>query len=215
MIRTRIKICGIREGIHGLAAANAGADAIGLVFYKDSPRFVTPANAANIAAVLPPYITTVGLFVNATDRKVRDTLRSVRLDMLQFQGDEEPDFCASFGLPYVRAVRMEEGTDLLEWAGRFSSARALLLDAHVPGQRGGTGQTFDWDALPRNLAQPLILSGGLSAANVGEAIRRLKPWGVDVSSGVEAIGADGSTIRGTKDPARIAAFIEEVRNADG
>ena len=207
MIRTRIKICGIREGIHGLAAANAGADAIGLVFYKDSPRFVTPANAANIAAVLPPYITTVGLFVNATDRKVRDTLRSVRLDMLQFQGDEEPDFCASFGLPYVRAVRMEEGTDLLEWAGRFSSARALLLDAHVPGQRGGTGQTFDWSVIPRDLPIPLILSGGLDSDNVGRAVREVKPWAVDVSSGVEAS-------RGVKDPKKIVEFIRSVKRED-
>jgi len=207
MIRTRIKICGIREGIHGLAAANAGADAIGLVFYKDSPRFVTPANAANIAAVLPPYITTVGLFVNATDRKVRDTLRSVRLDMLQFQGDEEPDFCASFGLPYVRAVRMEEGTDLLEWAGRFSSARALLLDAHVPGQRGGTGQTFDWSVIPRDLPIPLILSGGLDSDNVGRAVREVKPWAVDVSSGVEAS-------RGVKDPKKIVDFIRSVQRED-
>ena len=207
MIRTRIKICGIREGIHGLAAANAGADAIGLVFYKDSPRFVTPANAANIAAVLPPYITTVGLFVNATDRKVRDTLRSVRLDMLQFQGDEEPDFCASFGLPYVRAVRMEEGTDLLEWAGRFSSARALLLDAHVPGQRGGTGQTFDWSVIPRDLPIPLILSGGLDSDNVGRAVREVKPWAVDVSSGVEAS-------RGVKDPKKIVEFIRSVQRED-
>jgi len=207
MIRTRIKICGIREGIHGLAAANAGADAIGLVFYKDSPRFVTPANAANIAAVPPPYITTVGLFVNATDRKVRDTLRSVRLDMLQFQGDEEPDFCASFGLPYVRAVRMEEGTDLLEWAGRFSSARALLLDAHVPGQRGGTGQTFDWSVIPRDLPIPLILSGGLDSDNVGRAVREVKPWAVDVSSGVEAS-------RGVKDPKKIVDFIRSVQRED-
>jgi phosphoribosylanthranilate isomerase len=207
MIRTRIKICGIREGIHGLAAANAGADAIGLVFYKDSPRFVTPANAANIAAVLPPYITTVGLFVNATDRKIRDTLRGVRLDMLQFQGDEEPDFCASFGLPYVRAVRMERGTDLLEWAGRFSSARALLLDAHVPGQMGGTGKTFDWSVIPRDLPIPLILSGGLDSDNVGRAVREVKPWAVDVSSGVEAS-------RGVKDPKKIVDFIRSVQRED-
>ena len=207
MIRTRIKICGIREGIHGLAAANAGADAIGLVFYKDSPRFVTPANAANIAAVLPPYITTVGLFVNATDRKVRDTLRSVRLDMLQFQGDEEPDFCASFGLPYVRAVRMEEGTDLLEWAGRFSSARALLTDTYVPGEKGGTGKTFDWSVIPRDLPIPLILSGGLTSENVGRAVREVKPWAVDVSSGVEAS-------RGVKDPKKIVDFIRSVQRED-
>ena len=207
MTRTRIKICGLREGIHALAAANAGADAIGLVFYKDSPRFVTPSNAANIAAILPPYVTTVGLFVNATDRKIKDTLRTVRLDMLQFQGDEEPDFCASFGMPYVRAVRMEKGTDLLEWAGRFSSARALLLDAHVPGERGGTGRTFDWTVIPRDLPIPLILSGGLTSDNVGRAVREVKPWAVDVSSGVEAS-------RGVKDPKKIVEFIRSVQRED-
>ena len=207
MIRTRIKICGIKEGIHGLAAANAGADAIGLVFYKDSPRFVTPALAANVAAVLPPFVTTVGLFVNATDRKIKDALRSVRLDMLQFQGDEEPDFCASFGLPYIRAVRMESGTNLLEWAGRFSSARALLLDAHVPGEKGGTGKTFDWSVIPRDLPIPLILSGGLTSENVGRAVREVKPWAVDVSSGVEAS-------RGVKDPKKIVEFIRSVQRED-
>ena len=207
MIRTRIKICGIKEGIHGLAAANAGADAIGLVFYKDSPRFVTPALAANVAAVLPPFVTTVGLFVNATDRKIKDALRSVRLDMLQFQGDEEPDFCASFGLPYIRAVRMESGTNLLEWAGRFSSARALLLDAHVPGEKGGTGKTFDWSVIPRDLPIPLILSGGLTSENVGRAVREVKPWAVDVSSGVEAS-------RGVKDPKKIVDFIRSVQRED-
>ena len=207
MIRTRIKICGIREGIHGLAAANAGADAIGFVFHKDSSRYVTPTNAANIASVLPPFVTTVGLFVNATDRKIKDTLRTVRLDMLQFQGDEEPDFCASFGLPYLRAVRMEEGTDLLEWAGRFSSARALLTDTYVPGEKGGTGKTFDWSVIPRDLPIPLILSGGLTSENVGRAVREVKPWAVDVSSGVEAS-------RGVKDPKKIVEFIRSVQRED-
>jgi phosphoribosylanthranilate isomerase len=207
MIRTRIKICGIKEGIHGLAAANAGADAIGFVFHKDSSRYVTPTNAANIASVLPPFVTTVGLFVNATDRKIKDTLRTVRLDMLQFQGDEEPDFCASFGLPYLRAVRMEEGTDLLEWAGRFSSARALLTDTYVPGEKGGTGKTFDWSVIPRDLPIPLILSGGLTSENVGRAVREVKPWAVDVSSGVEAS-------RGVKDPKKIVDFIRSVQRED-
>jgi len=207
MIRTRIKICGIKEGIHGLAAANAGADAIGFVFHKDSSRYVTPTNAANIASVLPPFVTTVGLFVNATDRKIKDTLRAVRLDMLQFQGDEEPDFCASFGLPYLRAVRMEEGTDLLEWAGRFSSARALLTDTYVPGEKGGTGKTFDWSVIPRDLPIPLILSGGLTSENVGRAVREVKPWAVDVSSGVEAS-------RGVKDPKKIVDFIRSVQRED-
>jgi len=131
----------------------------------------------------------------------------VHLDTLQFHGDETPEFCASFGLPYVRAVNMKQGTDLLEWAGRFSSARALLLDAHVPGEPGGTGQTFDWTAIPRDLPIPLILSGGLNAENVGAAIREVRPWAVDVSSGVEAS-------RGSKDPRKIVEFIRSVRRED-
>ena len=182
-VRTRIKICGIREALHGVVAADAGANAIGLVFYRDSPRYVTPGAAANVVAMLPPFVTSVGLFVDADDGKIHDALKTVRLDCLQFHGGETPEFCASFGIPYVRAVNMKEGVDLLEWAGRFSSARALLIDAHVPGIPGGTGQTIDWSAVPRDLPMPLILSGGLTAENVGPAIRATRPWAVDVSSG--------------------------------
>jgi phosphoribosylanthranilate isomerase len=205
--RTRIKICGIREGRHALVAADAGADAIGLVFYRESPRFVTPGAAANIVAVLPPFVTAVGLFVDAGEAKVRETLGQVHLDLLQFHGTETPEFCASFGLPYVRAVPMKPGIDLLEWAGRFASARALLLDAHAPGQPGGTGRTFDWAGIPRDLPIPLILSGGLTVENVGRAVREVKPWAVDVSSGVEAS-------RGSKDPQKIVEFIRSVRRED-
>ena len=205
--RTRIKICGIREALHGVVAADAGADAIGLVFYRESPRYVTPGSAANVVAMLPPFVTTVGLFVDADEGKIHDTLNGVRLDCLQFHGAETPEFCASFGLPYMKAVRMEEGTDLLEWAGRFSSARALIVDAHVPGVPGGTGQTFDWSAIPRDLPIPVILSGGLDAENVGRAIRTVGPWAVDVSSGVEAS-------RGTKDPRKIVEFIRSVQRED-
>jgi len=207
MSRTRIKICGIKEARHALVAANAGADAIGLVFHRDSPRYVTPGTAANIAAVLPPFVMAVGLFVDANDRKVRQTLREVHLDLLQFHGAEEPDFCASFGVPYIRAVPMGEGVDLLEWAGRFATARALLLDAHAPGEMGGTGRTFDWAAIPRDLPMPLILSGGLDPSNVGRAVREVKPWAVDVSSGVEAT-------RGTKDAQKIVEFIRSVQRED-
>lgn len=205
--RTRIKICGIREGLHALVAADAGADAIGLVFYRESPRFVTPGMAANVVSVLPPFVMAVGLFVDADEGKIRDTLATVRLDLLQFHGDESPEFCSSFGVPYVKAVRMAEGTDLLEWTGRFSSARALLLDAHVEGTPGGTGKTFDWAAIPRDLPIPLILSGGLTPENVAPAMRAVRPWAVDVSSGVEAT-------RGTKDPRRIVEFIRSVRLED-
>lgn len=205
--RTRIKICGIREALHACVAADAGADAVGLVFYRESPRYVTPGAAAAVVATLPPFVTTVGLFVDATEAKVRDTLATVRLDLLQFHGTEAPEFCASFGLPYVRAVPMAPGIDLLEWAGRFSSARALLLDAHEPGQPGGTGRTFDWADIPRDLPIPLILSGGLTCENVGRAVREVKPWAVDVSSGVEAS-------RGSKDSHKIVEFIRSVQRED-
>jgi phosphoribosylanthranilate isomerase len=205
--RTRIKICGIREPAHAKLAADAGADAIGLVFYGPSPRFVQAEAAAAIAATLPPYVSAVGLFVDAEAGAIRDVLARVRLDLLQFQGDEPPDFCASFGVPYVRAVRMEPGTDLVEWARRFKGARALMLDAHVPGELGGTGRTFDWERIPRDLPIPIILSGGLTPGNVGRAVREVRPWAVDVSSGVESG-------RGSKDPAKIVDFIRSVRLED-
>jgi tRNA pseudouridine(38-40) synthase len=161
--RVRIKICGLREPAHARIAADAGADAIGLVFYPPSPRFVTVEQAAAVTAALPPYVTAVGLFVNAEAHEIRRIVHSAHIDLLQFQGDEEPDFCAQFGKPFVRAVRMEGGVDLLEYARRFNAARALLLDAHVPGTPGGTGLTFDWAAIPRDFPMPLILSGGLTA----------------------------------------------------
>ena len=205
--RTRIKICGLRDPGHARIAAAAGADAIGLVFYGPSPRFVQAQEAAAVAAALPPYVMAVGLFVNATEEEIRRTLQLVRLDMLQFQGDEPPEFCARFGVPYVRAVRMEEGTDLLEYATRFHGARALLLDAHEPGTPGGTGKTFDWNAIPKSLPIPIILSGGLTPANVASAVRAVQPWAVDVSSGVEAA-------RGSKDPRKIVEFIRSVRSED-
>jgi phosphoribosylanthranilate isomerase len=205
--RTRIKICGIREAAHARLAADTGADAIGLNFYPASPRYIEPAQAARISACLPPYVMAVGLFVNADEARVRATLAEVPLDLLQFQGDESAEFCERFGKPYVRAVRMEAGTDLLEYARRFSRAKALLLDAHVPGQPGGTGRTFDWAGIPRDLPICLILSGGLTAANVGRAVREVQPWAVDVSSGVEAS-------RGSKDPGKIVEFIRSVRRED-
>jgi phosphoribosylanthranilate isomerase len=149
----------------------------------------------------------VGLFVNAEKSAVLSALSAVPLDLLQFQGDEPPEFCASFGKPWVRAVRMEEGTDLIEYRRRFSGAKALLLDAHVPGQRGGTGRVFDWNVIPREHPVPLILSGGLTADNVGQAIREVRPWAVDVSSGVESS-------RGVKDPAKIVEFIRSVKRED-
>jgi phosphoribosylanthranilate isomerase len=207
MNRTRVKICGIREPAHARIAAHEGADAIGLVFYPPSPRFVTTDVAARVAAALPPFVAAVGLFVDASEAEIRRVLAEVPLDLLQFQGDEPPDFCARFGKPWLRAVRMEEGTDLLEYARRFSSARALLLDAHSPGTPGGTGLTFDWKAIPADFPMPVILSGGLDAANVGRAVREVRPWAVDVSSGVESS-------RGVKDSRKIIEFIRSVRRED-
>ena len=205
--RTRIKICGLREASHAKVAADAGADAIGLVFHRPSPRYVEPAAAAAIVDTLPPYVSAVGLFVDLPAAEVRAILAAVRLDLLQFQGNEPPDYCAQFGVAWVRAVRVESGTELVEYAQRFSGARALLLDAHVPGQPGGTGRTFDWAVIPRNLPIPLILSGGLTPGNVGSAVREVRPWAVDVSSGVEAQ-------RGVKDPQKIVEFIRSVRLED-
>jgi phosphoribosylanthranilate isomerase len=206
--RTRIKICGIREPAHARIAAEAGADAIGLVFHRASPRFLEAEQAAAIAAALPPFVTAVALFVNEDPHTIRRLVHSVRIDLLQFHGDETPEFCGQFGKPFVRAVRMEKGVDLVEYARRFPAARALLLDAHVPDQPGGTGTTFDWTAIPRGLPIPLILAGGLDVSNVGTAIRTVRPWAVDVSSGVEAG-------RGVKDPRKIVEFIRKVRHEDG
>ena len=218
MTRTRVKICGITRTEDGVAAAHAGADAIGFVFWPGSPRAVAAERARVIAAALPPFVTIVGLFVDPVPERVRATLEALPLDVLQFHGGEAPEFCRAFGRPYIKAVPVAANAtrvDLLEYATRYPDACGLLFDAPpAAGLPGGTGQTFDWEALPRDLPRPLVLSGGLTAANVGAAIRRLRPWAVDVSSGVEVIGPDGKPIRGSKDPTRIVAFIEEVRHAD-
>lgn len=205
--RTRIKICGIREPAMGRAAAAAGVDAIGLVFHAASPRAVDAGTARAIAGALPPFVAAVGLFVNHDARAVRDILAQVPLTMLQFHGDEAPAFCDQFGLPWIRAVRVGPGVDLLECEGRFSRAAALLLDAQVPGQFGGTGTPFDWSLVPSALERPVVLSGGLDAGNVGSAMRAVRPWAVDVSSGVESR-------RGVKDAALIEEFVRSVRDAD-
>lgn len=207
MARTRIKICGITRLDHAKLAADEGADAIGLQFWRDSPRYLPIREAAAIAEALPPFVAAVGVFVNAAERDIRAVLDAVEVDLLQFHGDESAEFCARFGKPYLRAVRMETGVDLVEYANRFSRAKALLLDAHVPGQPGGTGRTFDWSRIPRSLETPLVLSGGLTSENVGRGIREVRPWAVDVSSGVESG-------RGVKDPRKIVEFIRSVQHAD-
>lgn len=205
--RTRIKICGVRDAATARATADAGADAIGIVFHPASPRAVEPGAARAIARAVPPFVTVVGLFVNSDALAVRDVLAHVPLGMLQFHGDEPPEFCDQFGLPWMRAVRVGPGVDLVECASAFRGAAALLLDAQVPGQFGGTGTAFDWTLVPLGLSLPIVLSGGLDAGNVGRAIGALKPWAVDVSSGVEAQ-------RGVKDLARIEQFVRSVKDAD-
>jgi phosphoribosylanthranilate isomerase len=204
---TRIKICGITRIEDAAAAAVAGADAIGFVFYRNSPRFVDPQQAKHIAAGIPPFVSTVGLFVDATVAEVEASMDAFRLDYLQFHGDESPGFCNQFGVPFLKAVRVKPGLDLLQYAADFSAARALLLDAFVEGVPGGTGLTFDWSLIPRNLPLPMVLSGGLSPDNITAAVREIRPWAVDVSSGVEAA-------KGIKDAEKIKQFIRGVRNAD-
>jgi phosphoribosylanthranilate isomerase len=201
---TRIKICGITRSEDALVCAHAGADAIGLVFYPPSPRHVAAAQAAMIARALPPFVTTVGLFVNPAAEQVEAVLNEVHLDVLQFHGDEPPEFCASFGVPYLKAIRVKAGVDLVQCAIRYQEAQGLLLDAYVEGTPGGTGRSFDWKLIPAELPLPVILSGGLEPANVADAICRVRPWAVDVSSGVEAS-------KGIKDAAKITAFVEGVR----
>jgi phosphoribosylanthranilate isomerase len=218
--RTRVKICGITRIDDALAAARAGADAIGLVFWPGTPRRVEFAQARAIAAAVPAFVTIVGLFVDPRPEEVRAALDAASLDVLQFHGDEPQALCASFARPYIKAVPVRPGVDLLQYASRYRDARGLLFDAFEPGgMPGGTGRTFDWQAvatrLDGGLAQPLILSGGLTPENVGAAIRALRPWAVDVSSGVETRGDDGGPHKGIKDPAKIVAFIRGVRDADG
>jgi phosphoribosylanthranilate isomerase len=204
---TRIKICGLTREQDVLTVAQHGADAIGLIFYEHSPRHVSLAQAARLARVLPPFVTTVGLFVNAQPAFVREVLAAVPLDVLQFHGDETPAYCEQFDKPYLKAIRVKAGVDLLQCAADFHSARGLLLDAYVEGIPGGTGAKFDWALIPDNLEIPVILSGGLDADNVAAAIRQVRPYAVDVSSGVEAS-------KGIKSAAKIARFMQEVKGTD-
>lgn len=204
---TRVKICGITRAQDGLAAAQSGAHAIGLMFYEKSPRFVTLEKAREIIAALPLFVARVGVFVNPAAAQVRNVLEALRLDLLQFHGDEAPEFSRQFGLPYIKAVQVKQDADLLQYASRYPEAKGLLLDTHSEGVYGGTGEPFDWRLIPPMLPLPVILSGGLNERNVAAAIRQVKPWAVDVSSGVEST-------KGIKDAAKIAAFITEVKNAD-
>jgi phosphoribosylanthranilate isomerase len=209
-VRTRIKICGITRPADAVAAAEAGADAVGLVFYPQSPRYLSAERALGIRDALPPYVQSVALFVNPDAAQVAQVIGRVRPAMLQFHGEETPQFCAQFGVPYVKACRVKSGVsrgiDLLEYLRPFSGAAGWLLDSFVE-EYGGVGERFDWSLVPAKRDKPLILSGGLARGNVADAVRRVRPWGVDVSSGVESA-------KGIKDGAKITAFIAEVRNAD-
>lgn len=207
---TRIKICGITRMEDARCAVKHGADAIGFVFWERSARYVTPVAAGAIVAALPPFVTAVGVYVDPEAEWVKETIAVARLNLLQFHGDEPAEFCGQFSLPYLKAVRVREGLDLLQYATRYTGpagAQGLLLDTYVEGEPGGTGNAFDWSLVPGNLPLPVILSGGLDAGNVRRAVRLAQPWGVDVSSGVEAA-------RGIKDAEKIAAFMQGVRVSD-
>jgi len=203
---TRIKICGLTREQDVEAAVAAGADAIGFVFYAKSKRAVTPERARALARLLPPFVTPVGLFVNATDTELQAGLDALPNMLVQFHGDEEPVDCDRVSRPYLRAARMAPGVDLLDFAARFSNAQAILLDAHVDGYGGG-GKVFDWSLVPPSVSSRLVLSGGLNAANVADGIARVRPWAVDVSSGVEVA-------YGLKSADLIHEFCRAVKRAD-
>jgi len=203
---TRIKICGITRPEDGLIAANAGADAIGLVFYPKSPRAVTIAQAQAICAILPPFISVVALFVDAEHFEIEDVLAEVPVDLLQFHGSETANQCQGFKKPYIKAIRMKDDADLADAAEQYSTARGLLVDTYNPLEAGGTGEVFDWDRVPDGLDTPIILAGGLEPSNVAAAIQQINPYAVDVSSGVEVS-------KGIKDADKIRAFVTAVKTA--
>jgi len=207
MRRTRIKICGITRPEDALTAVTEGADALGLVFSAVSPRNISAARAADVVAAVPPYVTVVGLFLDAPRAEIERVLTRVRLSALQFHGDESAEDCRGFNLPYIKAVAMAGMSDPQAYAARFPEAQGFLFDSHAPGQRGGLGQTFDWHALPAAFGRPVILAGGLNPSNIAAAVRQVRPYAVDVSSGVEAS-------KGIKDPVKVRAFIQAVREVD-
>ena len=206
-MRTRIKICGITSVEDALAAALLGADAIGLVFYPPSPRYVQVEQAAEIAAALPPFVTTVALFVNADEQTIADVVSRVRIDLIQFHGNECKDYCGLHQRPYIKAVRMSDDVDLDKQLNDFSQARGLLLDTYKAGVPGGTGEQFNWDRVPAHVADKIILAGGLTPENVKDAVAQVHPYAVDVSGGVESVP-------GKKDTEKMARFIEAVRSQE-
>lgn len=204
--RTRIKICGLTRPTDVRCAVELGVDAIGFVFYPPSARSLSAERAAELASAVPPFVATVGLFVNEAATTVQRILEQVPLQLLQFHGEEDSAYCRQFGRPYIKAARVRPGIDLVEYAAAFPDACGLLLDAYVDAY-GGVGRVFDWSLIPHEMSLPLILSGGLDASNIEAAIREVQPWAVDVSTGVESG-------KGLKDVAKMAAFVNGVRNAD-
>lgn len=201
---TRVKICGLTRPEDVRAAVECGADAIGLVFYEQSPRAVTIQQAEVLAREVPPFVSLVGLFVNASEARVNEVLERIPLDLLQFHGDESPDFCARFGRRWIKAVRVREAGQIDHAFMEYQGASGLLVDAWDPERYGGTGQSFNWNLIPGDRSLPLVLAGGLSSANVSRAIEQVRPWAVDVSGGVESC-------KGIKDVVKISEFIKEVR----
>lgn len=201
----KVKVCGITRVEDALSAVRLGASAIGLIFWKKSTRYIDPYKARKIVIALPPFVSVVGVYVDPSSDWVEETCSIAGVTLLQFHGSETPEFCSQFSLPYIKAVRVKKGTDLLQYAAQYSNSSGLLLDSYVEGKQGGTGHTFDWSLIPRNIKLPLILSGGLHAKNVYKAIMLANPWAVDVSSGVEVA-------EGIKDADKIAAFMTGVGN---
>jgi len=200
----RVKVCGITRSEDAIAAVQCGVDAIGFVFWPHSARYIDPESARRIAEVIPPFICTVGVYVDPDAAWVEETARAAKLNLLQFHGDESPEFCNQFSQPYIKAIRVKPDTDLLQYAQRYGAAKGLLLDTYAANMPGGTGHAFDWQLIPQQLSLPLILSGGLNPDNVARAIKQTQPWAVDVSSGVEAS-------KGIKDEKKIIAFMQGVK----
>lgn len=207
MALVRVKVCGITRTEDALSAIRLGAHAIGFVFWPNSSRYIVPDVAQKIAAALPPFVTTVGVYVDPAKEWVEETAQAAGLSLLQFHGDESPEFCVQFSLPYIKAIRVREGVDLIQYATQYRDARGILLDTYTAGMPGGTGHVFDWKLIPQHLPLPLILSGGLNPDNVALAIKQTQPWAVDVSSGVEAT-------QGIKDEKKIYAFMQGVQNCE-
>lgn len=205
-LRTRIKFCGITRVEDALAAVALGVDALGFVFYRNSPRYVTARTAAEIASVMPAFVSKVALFVNPQPGEVDRVLNGMHVDLLQFHGEESPQECRTYGRPFIKAVRMRADTDLARISSRYAAARAILADAYDPRHHGGTGATFDWRSIGAFEGKALILAGGLTPDNVGAAVRSVRPYAVDVSSGIESAP-------GKKDPAKMRRFVESVNDA--